>query len=708
VKRRAGVLIGLLLLTGGQARAALAAAPPKDTVTIGAALSLTGSLAREGVLTREGYDHCVAVVNKKGGVHVGDRTYKLALRYQDDQSTPDVAGRLVEGMNSAGIKLLLGPYGSASTEAAAAVVERNGQVMVEGAGADDKIFAKGYQRIFAVLSPASTYLGAIVQAALELGQEKPKRVAIVSADDGFSKTAAKGGEAEARRQGLEVVGIEYVPNGTTDVSSALTKLRPLRPDLVLGSVHLQEGIAIVKQSRELGLNPPGGFGETVAPATPDFVRTLGNSAEGVLGSSQWTPDVPGRDDTFGSAADYAAGFRSKFGGREPVYHNAEATAACLAMVMGIEKADSAEPDRVRQALDDLDVDTFFGPIRFDPTGKNTAKPMYVIQIQDGKTVTVWPRGSSTQPLRPLAPAEAGAGGTSGGERFAQSTVYGLLQGGLYGLVGVGFSMVWGVTNIVNLAQGALVVGGAYIAWELNSTFGLDPLLGMVVAAIVLFGLGYALQRSLINLVMNAPIFMTLLLTFGLELAAVNALVWKLTGDYRSIPTDYATKAFAVGGVRVPYGRLVGFALAVVLTAALAAFLGRTRLGRAIRGTGMDRGAARLMGIPVAHIYAVTFGLAAALAGAAGAVIGTVSTFSPAAAGGFTLRSFVVAVLGGLGNMWGALAGGILLGVVEAWGGQYLSGTLVNAIAFAVLVAVLIVRPSGLLGRPFYEARIEAA
>ena len=426
MRTRAGVLAALLM-AGSGAGSAAAAASPKDTVTIGAALSLTGSLAREGALTREGYDYCAAVVNKKGGVHVGDRTYKLALRYQDDQSTPDTAGRLVEQMNSAGIKLLLGPYGSASTEAAAAVVERNGQVMVEGAGADDKIFAKGYRRIFAVLSPASTYLGAILQAVAELYQDKPQRVAIISADDGFSKTAAEGGRAEARRQGLDVVGVEYVPNATTDVSSALTKLRPLRPDIVLGSVHLQEGIAIVKQSKELGLSPPGGFGETVAPATPDFVRTLGASAEGVFGSAQWTPDVPGRDDWFGNAADYAAGFRAKFG-REPTYHNAEATAACLAMVMAMERSDSLEPDKVRDALDELDVDTFFGPIRFDPTGKNTAKPMYVIQIQDGKVVTVWPRGSA----HPAAAAAGPGGGRRprhvGGARFAQSTVYGAPPG----------------------------------------------------------------------------------------------------------------------------------------------------------------------------------------------------------------------------------------------------------------------------------------
>jgi branched-chain amino acid transport system permease protein len=294
------------------------------------------------------------------------------------------------------------------------------------------------------------------------------------------------------------------------------------------------------------------------------------------------------------------------------------------------------------------------------------------------------------------------------EQLLQATVYGLLQGGLYGLVGVGFSLVWGVTNIVNLAHGALVVAGAYIVWELQATFGLDPLLGMVAAAVALFAAGYVVQRGLINLVMNAPVFMTLLLTFGLELMVVNGLVLTLAGDYRSIRTGWAARAFSLGDVRIPYGRLAGFGLAVVLTAALAAFVGRTRTGRAIRATGMDRGAARLMGIPVAHVYALTFGLAAALAGVAGAVVGMVGTFSPADASGFTLRSFAVAVLGGLGNMWGALAGGAVLGVVEAWGGQYLSGTLVNAIAFGVLVVVLVVRPSGLLGRPFYESRVEAA
>lgn len=291
-------------------------------------------------------------------------------------------------------------------------------------------------------------------------------------------------------------------------------------------------------------------------------------------------------------------------------------------------------------------------------------------------------------------------------RFLEATIYGLLNGGLLALVAVGFSLVWGVINVVNLSHGAFVVVGAYIAWKLNAAAGLDPYLGMLAAAAALFAAGYAVQRGLINLVVNAPIWMTLLLTFGLDLLIVNGLILAFTGDFRSIHTAYGTDGFTLVGARVPYGRLLGFLLAVGVTIALVLFMSRTRLGLAIRSTGMDRVAARLMGIRVRHIYAVTFGLAAGLAGAAGAIIGSIQTFSPAAAGGFTLQSFVIAVLGGLGNMWGALAGGLLLGLVQSWGGQYLAGTLVNAIAFGVLVIVLVIRPAGLLGKPYYEARAE--
>jgi branched-chain amino acid transport system permease protein len=290
--------------------------------------------------------------------------------------------------------------------------------------------------------------------------------------------------------------------------------------------------------------------------------------------------------------------------------------------------------------------------------------------------------------------------------FLQATVYGLLQGGLLALVAVGFSLVWGVMNVINLAHGAFVVIGAYIAWQLHDWFGLDPFVAMFGSMAVLFVAGYLLQRVLVNLVVNAPVFLTLLLTFGLELLLINGLIMIYSGDYRAINTSYALKSLALGDVRVPLGRLFAFLLAVACTLLLVSLMSRTRTGLAIAATGMDRGAARLMGIRARHIYALTFGIAAALAGVAGAMLATVGTFSPADAGKYTLFSFVIAVLGGLGNMYGALAGGLLLGLVESWAGQYLSGTLVNAVAFGLLVLVLVVRPSGLLGRPFYETRLE--
>jgi branched-chain amino acid transport system permease protein len=292
-------------------------------------------------------------------------------------------------------------------------------------------------------------------------------------------------------------------------------------------------------------------------------------------------------------------------------------------------------------------------------------------------------------------------------QLLQAVVYGLLQGALLGLVALGFSLVWGVMNIVNVAHGAFVVTGAYLALVLNDWFGIDPFLAAVPAAAVLFVAGYAIQRGLINLIVNAPVFLTLLLTFGLQLLIVNGLIAVFKADYRAIPTGYASQALTLPfDVHVPYGRLIAAVIAVALSVGLGLVMKRTGTGLAILATGMDRGAARLMGISAAHMYGLTFGIAAALAGVAGAAVGAVSTFSPADAGRFTLFSFVVAVLGGLGNMHGALYGGLVLGLVESVGALLLPGTAVYALAFAVLVVVLIVRPEGIAGRRFYASRVE--
>ena len=360
-----------------------------DTLQIGAAMSLTGALAREGQLTKEGYELCQDKVNAQGGVPVGGKNLKLDIKFQDDTSQPDTAAQILDQFNDQGIKLVLSSYGSANTEAQAAAVERNGQVMADSAGANNKIFEKGYKRTFAVLSPATEYAASIVKAIDELAQPKPRTIAFLSADDGFSKTAAEGGVAAAKDAGLTVLPTQYFPANTADVSSALNKVKGEKPDVIIGSVHVVEGVAIMKQSQELGVHPSGGFGETVAPPTPDFVKTLGQRAENVLGSSQWTITTKGEDDYFGSAKDYGDDIQSTYN-HVPDYHNAEASAACLAIVLAVKNAGSTDPDKVRDAMASLDTQSFFGHIKFDSTGQNIYKPMSVIQIQQGKAVTVWP------------------------------------------------------------------------------------------------------------------------------------------------------------------------------------------------------------------------------------------------------------------------------------------------------------------------------
>jgi len=359
------------------------------TLTVGASMSLTGKLAREGALTKEGYELCQDKVNAKGGADIGGKKVKLAIQFQDDTSKPDTAAQLVDQFNDKGVKLILSSYGSANTEAQAAVIERNGQVMADSAGADNTIFEKGYKRTFAVLSPATEYAASIVKAIKELAQPQPKTIVFLSADDGFSKTVAEGGAAAAKDAGYAVLGTQLFPNGTSDVSSALTKIKGQHPDVIIGSVHLVEGIAIIKQAKELGIVPSGGFGESVAPPTPDFAKTLGKAAENVLGSSQWTDSTKGSDKYIGSAADYAKDMTAKYG-HAPDYHDAEATAACLALVLAAEKAGSTDADKVQGALSSLDTESFFGHIKFNDKGQNIYKPMSVIQVQGGKALTVWP------------------------------------------------------------------------------------------------------------------------------------------------------------------------------------------------------------------------------------------------------------------------------------------------------------------------------
>lgn len=282
--------------------------------------------------------------------------------------------------------------------------------------------------------------------------------------------------------------------------------------------------------------------------------------------------------------------------------------------------------------------------------------------------------------------------------LGQVLLNGILLGGLYALMALGLALVWGVLNIVNLAHGAFIMLGAYVAWVLFTQAHIDPFAALPIAAAVLFALGYAIQRGILNLVIRAPMFNTLLITFGLEVVLTLLAQLVFSADFRTINPPYAGARFDLAGVTVPWVQFVAFVIALALTFAMWAFLTRSRVGRAIRAAAQNLVAARLYGVEPRSLYALTFGIGAALAGVAGGLYGTVSQINPYIGATLTAKSFVIAIIGGLENPLGVIVGGLFLGVVESLTALYIGPTYKDVLSFGLLVLVLIVRPSGLLGR----------
>jgi len=287
----------------------------------------------------------------------------------------------------------------------------------------------------------------------------------------------------------------------------------------------------------------------------------------------------------------------------------------------------------------------------------------------------------------------------------QTLLDGLVLGGMYALSAVGFSLIFGVLHVVNLSHGVIVLIGAYISLFLWQALGVDPLAGIPIVMLVLFGFGYAYQRTVIQLAVDrSSLLASMLVTFGVALMLRNALVWIFSPDFKNITPSYAFTSVQVGELTFDLVRVTALGASLTLLSLLALALKRTRMGRIIRATAQQDLAARLCGVNARHVYGLTFGLSAAFAGASGTIIGIVLPFAPPDEGAWTLNAFVVVTLGGVGSPAGALLGGLMLGVISTLTSQYVGPAFPNATMFLILVLMLLVRPAGLLGNAFSGSR----
>ncbi|HVC11030.1 MAG TPA: amino acid ABC transporter substrate-binding protein [Burkholderiales bacterium] len=388
-----------------------AADPQGDTIVLGSAISITGKYSQEGKNAMDGYNLAVKMINERGGITVNGKKYKLEVKYYDDESKPSNTAQLLERLiNQDGIKYALGPYASGPTKAAAPVTEKYKIPMVEAEGASRSLFTQGYRYLFAALSTSEQYLAPAVDIAAAYAKAQGKnpadlKVALVFENDPFALDVRAGAADEAKKHGMKIVIDDKMPRDLSDISATLTKIKALKPDLLLASGHTKGAVTTVRQMKELGAYVP-----VVAMThceSANLTGKFGGDANGILCPTQWAETLTYKDPLFGTAMDFYHLFKKTYPSYGEVpYQAAQAAAVIEIWADAFQRAQSFDTEKLRDALAATQMQTFYGNIKFDSTGKNIAKPMVLRQIQDGKYVVVAPAEYATE--KPQLPRKAGS------------------------------------------------------------------------------------------------------------------------------------------------------------------------------------------------------------------------------------------------------------------------------------------------------------
>jgi len=357
-----------------------------DTIILGSAISLSGKYSTNGLHTQKGYDFAAKKINDAGGVKVGGKTYKLAIKYYDDESAASRATQLAERLiQQDGIEFMLGPYSTGMTKAVAPVTEKFKVPMVEAEGASRALFTQGYKYMFAVLSTSEYYLAPVLDLVADrakAGWKAPSdlRIGMAFENDGFSLDVRAGVLDIAKKYNMKIVIDDKLPADLSDMSATLTKFKALKPDVLLVSGHSKGAATAARQIEEMKVQAPV-IAITHCEAAKVHVK-FPKAANGILCPTQWLTNLPNNEPIFGDAANYDKEFKAAYPEYKTgiPYQTTQASAAVLVFKDAFERANSFDRDTVRDALAATDMDSFYGPIKFAPEGNNIAKPMYYRQI----------------------------------------------------------------------------------------------------------------------------------------------------------------------------------------------------------------------------------------------------------------------------------------------------------------------------------------
>lgn len=393
-----GMVAGAMLLPG----TVLAAC---EAITLGSAISLTGKYATNGMHAKNGYEFAIQKIKDAGGVKFGGKCYNFNVIYYDDESKGDRAATLAERLiNQDKVQYMLGPYSSGMTKAIAPVTEKYQIPMIEAEGASRSLFNKGYKYLFAVLSTSEQYLASAITLAAEKAKESGKepssvKVAVAVENDPFSLDIRAGVLEDAARYGMKAVVDEKLPRDLSDMSAILTKVKLLKPDVLIVSGHSKGAATAVRQIDEQNVKVP--MVAVTHCEAADVTGKFGAAANDILCSTQWAETLTYEDPLFGTAANFNTEVKaaySDYANKKVPYQLAQASAAVYVFKDAFERAGSLDKEALRDAIAATDLETFYGGIKFSEAGNNIAKPMVLRQIQDGKYNVVAPSAFASHPI----------------------------------------------------------------------------------------------------------------------------------------------------------------------------------------------------------------------------------------------------------------------------------------------------------------------
>jgi len=358
-----------------------------EPITLGAAVSLAGNFARSGLDEKMGYELWKDDVNAKGGI-LGR---KVELKIYDDRSEPMTGAKLYEKLiTSDKVDLLVGPYGSSVTAAVSTVVEKHKMVVIAPGASAKEIWERGYKYVFQMMTPARYQLTSSIEIAKAKGY---KTFAVVIADSAMSRDLAKGALEDIKNAGLKLLLYEEYPEKANDLSSLVLKIKATGPDVLIAGSYLPDSVLLTRQAKAANLAPKMFQFGPAGPSIPDFVKSLGDLSNNLLGTSQWEPTVK-----YPGSPEMVAAFKKKFSNESADYGMAAAYSSCEVLRMAVEKTGSLDQEKLRQAILSMDVMTPFGRFKVSPAGDQVGHLTVLVQVLNGDRVVVWPSDAAVQKI----------------------------------------------------------------------------------------------------------------------------------------------------------------------------------------------------------------------------------------------------------------------------------------------------------------------